>query len=497
MALLAVGCKKDYLDVNTSPNALTGTISPSFVFTNALSQTTRNMVDQNELGSYYAGHWTQSSSYIYSATTFSYQFTNSNFNFWDPIYNNLADYQYVIDNADAEGQPFFKGPAKVMKAMLFQQLVDLYGNVPYSQALKGLSSLAPAFDDQKAIYDNLVLLLDSAIVDLKANEFTGSFGTSDVAFRGNTTNWAKFANSLKLRILLRQSRVAGREGYITAEITKAVAEGSGFLGAGQDVGVNPGYLASDGKQNPMYDRWAYSPSNAVRALGRYPRATKYLFDVLKATNDTFRLKRLAYARGGEGSTPGVSANPEIVSNYVGVPFGIGSGFTAGTASAIGPSVFVRGQFNRPLYLMTAAESQFFLAEAVQRYGALGLPNTAQQYYEQGVKESFRLVGSTQAQATTLLTSGLAEADWAASPDKLKAIWVQKWLSFVNFLGQEAWSEVRRTKYPPIPVSASVPVGTTPAVRLFYPNTELGSNGKNVLAQGVIDIKTSRIFWDVD
>ncbi len=502
-AILVGGCKKDYLDINKDPNNLTGIISPSLVFTNALSQTVNNMVAQNEQGSYFAGQWTQSSSYIYQQNRFAYKFTNSDFNFYDPIYDNLEDYQYVIDNGDAQKQPFYKGPARVMKAMLFQQLVDLYGNVPFSDALKGLGSLAPKFDDQKAIYEALIPLLDTAIADLKANPFTGSFGSADISRAGglgggSTTKWIKFANSLKMRILIRQSRIPGRSAYITPQIQKILTEGTGFLGAGEDFGINPGYIASTGKQNPLYDRFAYAPDGSTRALARFPRPTKYLFDELKARNDTFRLKRLAYANGGENaSKPGISKLPEIIANYKGVPFGVGSGFTAPSTSYIGPSVFVKGEFNRPLYLMLAAESQFLLAEAAQLYPTLTFGKTAQQYYEQGVREAFRLDGASDAQATILLSSGKPEADWTASPDKLKAIWLQKWFAFTNFLGQEAWSEQRRTNYPPIPLSLGAPVGSLPAIRLFYPNTELGSNGANVLAQGVIDIFTSRIFWDVD
>ena len=390
-----------------------------------------------------------------------------------------------------------------MKAMLFQQLVDLYGNVPFSDALKGTLSLTPKFDDQKAVYEALIPLLDSAIIDLKANPFTGSFGGADISRAGSlgggsTTKWIKFANSLKMRILIRQSRIAGRSAYIIPQIQKILTEGSGFLDAGQDFGINPGYSASDGKQNPLYDRFAYGANGSTRALARFPRPTKFLFDELIKTNDTFRLKRKAYANGGENpNTPGKSRLPEIVANYRGVPFGVGSGFTAPSTAYIGPSVFVKGEFSRPLYLMIAAESQLLLAEAAFLYPSITFARTAQQYYEMGVREAFRLDGATDAQATILLTSGKPLADYTASPNILQAIWEQKWLAFTNYLGQEAWSEQRRTNFPPIPLSLGAPTGSQPAIRLFYPNTELGSNGENVLAQGTIDIFTSRIFWDVD
>lgn len=491
---MATGCKKDFLDVNVNPNSLP-TATPAFVLTNAMNTTANNMVSPNEIGSYWAGQWTQSSSYILSTSTFSYIITNTTYNYWDGLYDNLADYQYVINNADALQQKYFKGPAKIMKAYVYQALVDMYGNVPYTDALKGVGSLAPKFDDQKTVYEALITALDEAIADLKANPFSSAYASADIVFAGNVTKWTRFANSLKLRILMHQSRVAGRDAYITTEINKIVTEGSGFI-TGEEVGSGgPSlYIATSGKTNPIYDRWGYDATGVVRALARYPRPTKFLFDQLIAANDTFRLKRMAYAKGGEnGATPGVSVQPEIVSNYVGVPFGISSGYTAPASSYIGPSFIIRGQYNKPVVLMTAAETQFSLAEAKQRYPGVTLPGTAQSYYEEGVKQSFRALGATAAQATTLLTSGIADADWTVSTDKLRAIAIQKWLALNNFSGLEAWSEYRKTNLPVTPQAATVTDSRRP-VRFFYPNTESGSNA-NVPAG--IDIFTSRIFWDVD
>jgi hypothetical protein len=500
LLIILGGCKKTFLDVNTNPNSLP-TASPNFVLTNALNTTVTNEVFQNETGSYFAGQWTQSSSYILSTTIFGFQFTNNDFNYYDPIYNNLEDYQYVIDNADKNQQPFLKGPARVMKAYLFQRLVDLYGNVPFSEALKGLSVVAPKFDDQKEIYAALIPMLDSAITELGANAFTGTYLTSDIAFNGDTDKWIRFANSLKLRILIRQSRVAGMESYIATEIKKAVDQGGGFLQPGEDAGINPGYVSSIGKQNPFYERFGYNASGSAQGYARYPRPTQYLFDLLRQSNDTFRLKRMAYAKGGEDPTrPGVSKVEEVDSNYVGVPFGAGSGYTAPSTSYIGPSVITKGQFNRPLYLMINAEVQFLLAEAAQLYGtATGLPNSPQMYYEQGVNESFRLLEVPNAveNATVLLHSGIDLADFAASTDKLKAIWIQKWLALTNYEGIESWTELRRTNNPAVPKSLAAAPTQLPPVRLYYPATETGSNGKNVQAQGAIDAFNSRIFWDVD
>jgi hypothetical protein len=500
--ILAFGsCKKTWLDVNTNPNALLSS-TPDYTFTAAVNRTASTL-GPNELGSYWSGQWTQSNTYIISNTIFTYQFNNTNFNYWDGYFDILEDLEYSIKGADAlpAGSPvkYFGGAARVLKAYVTQMLVDLYGNIPYKESLKGLNNLTPAFDDQKAVYEDLIKTLDTAITVLKANPLISLYAGSDIVFGGSVstaaTRWVQFANTLKLRILIRQSRIPGRDAYITTEINKAAATTEGFLPNGVDVGANPGFVASTGKQNPFYENWGYNAAGGAQALARYPRPTAFLFTSLVATDDTFRLKRLAWPNGGEG------VKAELLSNYTFVPFGIASGYLAASSAYIGSSQIKKGEFSRPMILMTNAESQFLLAEAKQRYGAtITPPNTAQAYYEQGVRESFRITGTTTVNptaATTLLTSGKDLADWAASPDKLKAIWMQKWLAMVNYSGLEAWSEYRRTAFPVTPPSASTAANAPRPVRLLYPSSEVAANGANVSAQGTIDVFTSRLFWDVD
>lgn len=495
MVLVGSGCKKEFLNVNTNPNALP-TATPAYVIANALNTTAANMVSPNETGMYWSGHWSQSNGYILSTTLFQYQFTNGDFNYWDNTYDNLYDYKFVIENAAAYNQKYLKGPAKVMMAYNFQKLVDLYGNIPFSDALKGVGSLAPKFDDQKAVYEGLITLLDSAILDLKSNAFEGTYASSDIIFRGSVTNWIKFANSMKMRILMHQSRISGRDAYIIGEINKIVAEGSGFI-TGADVGANPGYVASAGQINPVYNTWGYNENGARSATNNFPRITDFTVKALLATNDTFRLKRFVYAPGNENpAVPGVSLNPEIAANYAGVPFGSSSGYPVPATCAIGPCLLVKGVFNKPLIIMTAAEVQFCLAEAKQRYPTVGLTGTAQSYYEEGVKQSYRALGADVTKVPALLTSGLQDADFVASTNKLNAIAYQKWLAVSYFTGLEAWTEYRKNNYPATPQSKNV-VGTSRPLRLFYPGTELGSNGANVNAQGTIDPLATRLFWDVD
>ena len=497
VALAGSACKESFLDINTNPNVLP-TASPSFVFTNAINTSATNILGPNEIGTYWAGQWTQGNGYILNTAQFSYIFTNGDFNYWDGYYDNLEDYQFVINTADANNQKYLKGPAKVMKAMLFQQLVDMYGSVPYTEALKGGEVLAPKFDDQKVVYESLITLLDEAIVDLKANPFASAFTGSDLIFRGNTTKWAQFANSLKMRILIRQSKVAGKETYVKTEINKIVTEGSGFI-TGEEVGVGGTffYLATAGKLNPIYDRWGYDANGAKRALNNYPRLTKFLIDGLKASGDTLRMKRIAYANSGEnGSNPGVSTLKEVAANYTGTPFGVSSGFLPANTTSLGPSLIVKGDFNRPYILMTASEVQFLLAEAKQRFTDVTLPLTAKAYFEAGITQSFRVLGANVAGAEAFKGSKIENYDWDASTNKLTAIAMQKWIALTNFSGLEAWTEYRRTNLPVIPQSVQVTDAKRP-IRFFYPNTESGSNSANVEAQGKIDVFATKLFWDVD
>lgn len=507
-ATALTGCKKDWLDINTNPNTLPSA-TPNFVFTNALarvaggSNTTvisaGNLL-ANETGEYYSGHWTQSSSYILSATTFAYNFTNNDFNYWDGWYDLLKDFDYAEKQGRAtDGYGYVAGPSRIMKTLVFQQIVDTYGDAPYTDALKGVEALTPKFDKAQDIYKGLISDLDTAIALVKANPFPSAGTASDIAFGGNTTRWIQLANSLKLRILIRQSRVAASESYVIAEIKRAAGATEGFL-TGNNFGINPGFLATASKTNPYYDRWGYDANGATRSLGRYPRPTKFLIDFYKSSGDSVRMKRAFYAIGGEnGSNPGTSVRAELNSNYAGVPFGAGSGYTAGTVSPIGPSMITKGQLAKPYWVMTSAEVNFLLAEAVERYGAaVSLTKTAKEYYEDGVKASFSFLGAPAAAATELLSNGKDLTDWNASPDKLKAIWMQKWIALTNVNGLESWAEYRRTGFPVIPQSLAVPASSTDRpVRLFYPQTEVGSNESNTPKQAATDKFTARLFWDVD
>jgi hypothetical protein len=512
VGLLAMGGCKKYLDVNTNPNTATVT-SAQFVFANAVKVTADLQVGGvHALGSGWAGFWGHSTSFTGGGQEKTYVFTNNDFNFYDGMYDNLTDYQYVIDHAVADGFPHLVGPAKIMEAFQYQRLVDLYGDVPYSEALQGTAHKFPKFDNAQTIYESLITKLTEAISDINAATFPSN-EPADIAFNGNKTNWIKLANTIKLRILMRQSNMPGRDAYITGAIS---AISGGFLTS--NAYINPGYTKTSGKLNPFYATYGYDQNDAQVQNFAYRKMNRVVINWLKA-NDIFRLQRIAcdtvHVAGQGDPNAFVSTNPN---DYAGVPFGAPTGYLESQVSAIGSEQIKLGDATRPHVLISAAESYFLQAEAAERYGLLG---TASTLYATGVQNAFRLAAATHtgsksaddatadAAATAYLAQPVLYVNYATATtqaDRLRSIWIQKWVALCNFDGLEAWSEYRRTNVADaagnvtntgsVPSSPhSVAVGGPEPRRLYYPLREESVNTQNV-PQG-INVFTTKIFWDAN
>jgi hypothetical protein len=494
--LVASSCSKSFIDVNENPNK-PGTSRSDWQFTGAVNTTMSGTTGPDAIGGAWVGYFGFSTSFTGGAQQKTYIFSNSDFNYWDGIYDNLFDYQYVVDNGQEEGYGWLVGPAKIMQAFLFQRLVDMYGNIPYSQ-WGTFEHITPDYDDGQSVYENLIVKLDEAIAEIKAATWPSN-APADIVFKGNKTRWIQLANTLKLRILIRQSRMAGRDGYITTEINKILAEGTGFLSV--NALVNPGYAKQPGKLNFFYGSFGYNENDVEVTNHRFYKMGEFLIDNLKATEDSFRLQRKA--------DPKVAGDKNNFDDYVGVPLGAtGSSYLETLVSSIGAAQVVRGEATRPMVLLTAAESYFLQAEAAVRYSIAGL-GSAQDLYEEGVKQSFLLDGGVGtspsavdpelaiAKAEAYLANGKENVTWSASPDKLKAIWFQKWIALALFNNFESWTEYRRTNFPDVPHSSSSGAAPKKPVRFYYPISESNTNLENLQKQGTINVYDSRIFWDVD
>jgi hypothetical protein len=490
-AILLLGaCKKDYLDINTNPNKPSN-VTPGLVLTNALNATASNTtgsINFYQFASTWTGYWNYSGAVAAFAEERSYQFTTNYgpaVSIWDNLYHNLEDYDYVEKQSAVLNNQFYNAVSKTMKAYDFQNLVDVFGNIPYSDALKSTASIRPKYDKAQDIYEDLARKLDTAATLFKNSigKVASSDGAYDIMYKGDAQKWGKFANTLKLRILLRQSEIPGRQTYILAEIAKINANGLGFIGTGETGSVNPGYTNSSGKQNPFWATFGYSPLGKTAPTDghRYYIASAYGLNFYQSNNDPRMEKLYTTIDDGKGTT------------YSGSAFGptAGNDDNPQFKSAIGTGLLKGPDMAQPL--LTDFESLFLQAEAAQRNY---LSADARSLYETAVQQSFTYLGAGSAGAYLAANT---ISSWDLNPNKLTLIMTQKWAAMNGINDMESWADYRRLNIP-----ADIPISNNPAasvrqvpVRMLYPQSEYNYNPENVLAQGTISQFTSRIFWDVN
>jgi hypothetical protein len=481
------GCKKSFFDINQNPNNATNA-SPELVLPTALtSSADQQIIGQLSQGfgaSYifwqgWMGYWAPSGSYAINAgDVASYKITTTfgDFGIWQPNYDNLEDYDYTEKNAAASNKPFYQGTAKIMKALIFQQLVDCYNDVPYTEAFQGTTKIEPKYDKGSDIYDSIVDQINQAVVLLQRSDATAA-NNSDVVFNGNTTQWIQFANTLKLRILLRESEVSSKQAFITSEIAKTTGNGYGFLTV--DAGANPGYTNNAGQQNPVYGFFVTItglPTSGGSA--DYWRGAQYSISFLQNHNDP-RLSKFYTSVNGQ---------------YLGDILGSTTNIPGSGSSSIGPGILKSA--SQPAILITAAESYFLQAEANLR-GWLGAATDATTNFNAGVQASFDFLGAGDATAyygqagdkNTNITA------CTTFDEKLACIIRQKWVAVNSSTPLEAWDDYRRLHLP-----ADIPLSVSPysqgkiPTRLQYPNSEYQTNAVNAGAEGAIDSQTSKVFW---
>jgi len=300
-------------------------------------------------------------------------------------------------------------------------------------------------------------------------------GSDDVMFQGDMTSWIKFANTIKLRILVRQSGMTSRAAYVQTNMDNIVAEGSGFIT--EDVVVNPGYLNVANKRSPFYNAYGLTIVGQTQNNGEATCASDYVLNYLTNTND-LRINQLY---------------TEPATGHLGVPQGLlnypeDNSFEPQFVSKIGPGILSSATQDAPI--MQVAEALLLQAEAVQRNFMAG---DAKALYEDAISASFTYLGLTAADASTYFSqSGMVNVNWDASPNKIQAIITQKWVALNGTNGHESWVEYNRTGYPsglPIPLNNT---NTDRPVRLAYPQSELTNNSANVPSQP--NVFTQKIFW---
>jgi len=435
------------------------------------------------------GLWCISSGYSQPSNLAQYRLLNSNYQ--DTFQESYTTGQNLVEIEKASTDPkeaSYLAIAMIMKVYIMQNLVDLWGNVPYSEAFRANDGiLKPKYDDQKAIYEDLIVKLDAAIklIQNRPADATEITSASDIMFSGDMTKWAKFANTLKLRILIHQSGMTGRDTYIKTAI--ATTASVGYLGAGESGLVNPGFSKSTNKMNPFYE-YFYKSDGTTQSDGiTYYNAGKDVVDFMNGVADP-RIARFFNPYSGTsfaGNALGITDPPARTAANTSK-----LGFSATDANAAG---YMIGTFDKSAPILTDIESLLVQAEAVERGFITG---SGKALYESAITQSFIYLGLTAAQAAAYLATEKTSVNYDLATNKLNLILDQKWVSLNGIAPYEIWTDYRRTGRPANLTFSKDPnvANPTPPVRLLYPQREISVNNDNVLAVGKIDAFTSKIFW---
>lgn len=498
LLLLSFGifsCSDDFLDVNENPND-PSVSNPSLALPVAQDEFVYlNSTSMVYLGQFMVYNWAVPSNWSAQGALIRYNVTNSFYsNIFETSYINIfKDLTYIQNYEDPAGvvdYSHYDAIAQTIKGFQYQMLVDLYGDVPYTEANLRSQNPTPAYDDAEFIYKSVIdSLTKAATVALSDPENVANPGSQDIIFGGDMEKWAQFANTIKLRMLVRLSNT-GQEQYIKDQIALIDANGAGYIT--ETVAANPGYSDNAGKQSPLYGYVGVGPNNAALDRQDYTVASDFTINYLVETNDP-RMERLysEAAEGGYKGAPQATALP-------------GEGFTSEELSHVGPGLLVSSDQDQPVMLLS--EALFIQAEAVVRGYMEG---DAQALYEEAIEETFdRLEPQVladhdsnpetpevlvDADPEDYYTQNIENVGWDASPNKIEAIMTQKWIALNGISSIQSWIDLTRTGFPdflPIPEESN---GVRP-VRLLYPLSELGSNADNVPAQTVQDAFTNYPFW---
>jgi hypothetical protein len=465
----AAGCKR-YLDVNQTPNvahdAPVSVVLPSTEIYLASAMGVEMQIN----GSIWAQYWTQSPVASQYKTLEQYQPSATSYDrVWELFYSSeLADLKYIEKTATAQHLKQYVAISKLLQAYTFQVLTDAWGDVPYTQALKGAPEdggiTSPAYDQQQAIYTSLLGTVDSAIALIDPNDAAAPT-SDDLIYGGDMNKWLLFANTLKLKMYLRFSEK--NPAFAQAGIAALAASKAKFIDAGDDALIN--FSSTAGSQNPLYAEEV--------ALGGIQNlvASKTVVDSMVANNDARVLQFFTGTTGIKQGNYNVQASASSPSSLVGALANDASSATA------------------PVKFITSYESLLLQSEAVARGWLSG---DAKDLFGQAIVANYVAYGLTDADAGSYIDSTY----WGTYPtsgtvqQKVRHIITQKWFCMCGNQGFEAWTEWRRTGYPnffTVSVTSLITPGKFPR-RFFYPNDELTRNNKFPGQKAITD----PVYWDV-
>ncbi|MEO8534164.1 MAG: SusD/RagB family nutrient-binding outer membrane lipoprotein [Flavobacterium sp.] len=357
----------------------------------------------------------------------------------------------------------------ILTVYTYQVLVDTFGDIPYSEALKGSGDYLPKYDKAIDIYKDLLIRLNNDLATIDTGHT--AFGTADVIYKDNLKSWVKFANSIKLKLGV-NLKASGLESAIA---DAAIQTGSLAAFTSNADNAKLKYMNDLPNTNPIYVDLVFS--------GRHDFVpAKTFVDAIVAKNDprtkAYFAQNLKDANGN-------------VLPYKGGIVGIKNSYSKFT--------HISDPIQQPDFegtLLDYSEVEFLLAEAVARGVAVG--GTVESHYTAGIIASMEYWGISKADATTYLAQSTV-AYATANGTWQQKIGEQSWYAKFN-RGFEGWTSTRRLDFPILvaPASADQAAESQVPSRMTYPIREQTLNASNYQAASAAiggDKLKTKLFWD--
>jgi len=512
--IAGLSCQKHLVELNENPNgADPSKTNPNLVLSTVLTESGRAFVNLGYLD--IAGVMQHTQKDGWGSGHNNYDWGNSND--WSGYYGILRNNQFVYDKAVELNYPLHQGIALVMKSLVFGLITDLWGDAPYSGALKGnldgAKNTFPSYDAQQSIYDSILANLEKANPILNESSFNRSTGPADIYYGGDPLKWRKFANSLALRYYMRLSeklpsvakqgieKIAGDPSKYPIITSVADEPAMGFPG-NSDGDSWPAYAVpqSDStnyirikmcntlvkellsKKDPRIKVWAEPVTESIYVDPDLSgNVSKVVYDTV--INGVLRPRVLIITSeflAAKGITENdINQDPY----YVGLPVALNAPQTYNLSPDVQQAShnthvswvnknFAKGNAGGiKVRLITAAEVHFILAEAAAKGWSAG---DAEDHYNKGITASFSVWG-LGAEALAYITQPEVAYDGT-----IKQILTQKWIASWS-MATEAWFDWRRTGYPELHGVEGRTVAKELPLRFYYPLEERNLNSANVEA----------------
>lgn len=464
--LLTTACENDFDKINANPNDPVS-LPVELLLPHGIKLAV-NTIWGGSLGQDVGNCWAQYWARIQYTEIDQYNFTTDvQDNPWRDLYIEAnADFQKVVELGIMAKNENYQAIGLIMRSYVFAQLTDIYGDIPYKEALLGTKgTLYPKYDTQKDVYAGLVkdLQMASDLINTKAVA-----KDADILFAGDMSKWKKFANSLSLRLLNRMLTKADAAMNVKIEMERILGNPAKYpVMVSNADNIQLVYLGDRPNNNPVHEN---------RLTRDDHRISKTMTDKLTMLKDP-RMDVFA-KKADQGGT------------VVGVSNGLGNTEAGNLGLAKTSKVgdyFV--QSKAPAVLMTFAELNFIKAEAALR--GIAAAGAAAKSYEEGIKANMSQYGLT-ASVDYLKTNALTTDATA-----LTQVLEQKWIACFG-QGIEGWTEQRRTGIPAMKAPATNYNNGMIPTRLPFPSSEENLNTDNFKAaltqMGGTNTMQLKLWW---